>query len=118
MRGVWFEKKRKKWRVTFANKFIGRYKSLKEAVNVRVKLERQATKATKFQIQCYQLCSPDFMGLTQRQAGMILRTASSNVCKALRRLRNKYDELFPIYIPRPAVLRFEDWMSDKVVVKI
>lgn len=118
MTGVWYDKNRDKWRVRFRNRQIGRYNTEKEAIQIRVALEKTLPKATLFQYKCYLLCSPDFKGLTQRHAAQLLHTANSNVCIALRRLKKKCPDLFPIYIPRPKIQSYKPWMDAYVVEKI
>ena len=126
-RGVWYDPKRKKYRATCEYKsksiFIGRFATAKQAAiaydtvakklwGLRAKLNfGDWCRATHFQLRCYKLCSPDFAGLTQRQAAKVLNIKNSNISLALKRLRKKCPELFPIYNRIPQFQRFEDWMK-------
>ena len=125
-RGVWYDPKRRKYRASCEHNgqsiLIGRFVTAKLAAKaydvvakklwgLRAKLNfGDWCRATRFQLKCYKLCSPDFVGLTQRQAAQKLKTVSSAVCVALGRLRKKCPEIFPIYQRIPRFQRFEDWM--------
>lgn len=124
--GVWYDPKRKKYRASceYGNRsiLIGRYATAKLAAKaydviakklwgIRAKLNfGNWCRATRFQLRCYKLCSPDFAGLTQRQTAYKLGVKNSVVCVALKRLRVKCPEIFPIYQKIPRFQRYEDWM--------
>lgn len=130
-RGVWFDPKRRKYRAACEHQgrsiLIGRYDTAEQAAhaydlkatelwgNQAVLNFREYSRSTAFQLKCYRLCSPDFAGLTQRQAAVILGTKNSAVCVALRRLRVKCRKLFPIYRVHGKVLRYSEWMDFNVV---
>lgn len=121
--GVWYDSKRKKYRAQINGRQIGRFDIAEDAALAYDAAARRIhgecarlnfgeySRATPFQLQCYQLCSPDFEGLTQREAAKRLRCKNSCICVALRRLKKKCPDLFPIYKKRPRIQRFEDWMS-------
>ena len=125
-RGVWYDPKRKKYRASCKYKGksiqIGRYVTAEMAAKmydvvakrlwgIRAKLNfGDWCRATRFQLKCYKLCSPDFAGLTQRQAAKKLGIQNSAICVALKRLRKKCPEIFPIYQKTPRFQRYEDWM--------
>lgn len=125
-RGVWYNPKRKKYRASCMYKgrsiFIGRYTTAELAAKayditakkiwgLRAKLNfGEWCRATPFQLKCYKLCSSDFAGLTQRQVGQILKINHSVIGIALKRLRKKCPEIFPIYQRIPRFQRYEDWM--------
>ena len=129
-RGVFYDRKRKLYRAALEVKgksvFLGRYKTAKQAAKIydeaaknifglKAKLNFAPwSRATKFQLKCYKLCSSDFAGLTQRQAANVLNVKQPVVCVALRRLKVKCPVLFPIYQPKGRTQRFEDWMSNEV----
>lgn len=126
-RGVWYDPKRKKYRASCVynrrSVFIGRYITAELAAKAYDAVAKKLwgigarlnfgdwCRATPFQLKCYKLCSPDFAGLTQRQAGKMLGVKNSVICVALRRLRKKCPEIFPIYRRIPRFQRYENWMK-------
>lgn len=126
-RGVWYDPKRKKYRASCMHRgrsiFIGRYVTAELAAKaydavakrlwgLRAKLNfGNWCRATPFQLKCYKLCSPDFAGLTQRAAAQKLGINHSVISIALKRLRKKCSEIFPIYQRVPRFQRYEDWMK-------
>ncbi|KKL68190.1 hypothetical protein LCGC14_2127420 [marine sediment metagenome] len=129
MRGVWYDPKRELYRAACEHKgksvFIGRYLTEKEAglAYDQKAIELWGDKAklnfgdwnrsTSLQLKCYKLCSPDFDGLTQEQAGAILGVSAPTIFKALRGLQKKCPDIFPIYQRKPKTQRYEDWVVAK-----
>lgn len=132
--GITYDKERKKYKACIwhrgKNLFLGRFDNPEDAARVYDKKAKELrgiftplnfsdySRATKFQLKCYKLCSPDFAELTQHQAAKILKCNQSVICEALKKLKEKLPELFPIYFKKPDTQRFEDWMNNQVVVKI
>ena len=130
-RGVWYDPKRKKYRAACEYQgcsiLIGRFDTPEQAayaydLKAKQLWDNQAVlnfsdwnRATPFQLQCYKLCSPDFDGLTQRQAAVVLGVKQSVVCVALRRLRVKCPVLFPIYRTHGKILRYQNYMDFNVL---
>lgn len=117
MTGVWYNKRKKVWQVTFKRRIYS-FVTETEAINKRKELEAKFPKVTAFQIACYRLCSPDFAGLTQAEAAKKLGSYQKSVWYALERLCKKYPILFPIYKSRPKTIPYEPWMDNKIVEKI
>lgn len=131
MRGVWYDHKRRKYRASCQHKgksiFIGRFATAELAGRAYDVIAKKLwgikailnfgdwSRATPFQLECYKLCSPDFAGLTQRQTARILKVKQSVICIALRRLRKKCPEIFPIYQKVPRFQQFKDWMSNEII---
>jgi len=111
MNGVWYEKRRYKWRVMLKGRFIGRFVNKDKAIEKCLDLEKRFPKITSLQLKCYLLCSPDFKGLTQRQAAQLLQCSYSNIFRALKGLKKKFPQLFPLYKKYPQIHCFDEYMT-------
>lgn len=130
-RGVWHDRKRNKYRAACQHRgrsiLIGRYNTAGQAAyaydlkaielwgNQAILNFGEFSRATPFQKECYELCSPDFAGLTQQQAAVALGVRQSAVCIALRRLQVKCPRLFPIYWTHGKLLRYQNYMDFEVL---
>lgn len=72
---------------------------------------------TTRQEEIYQCCSPDFLNLTQKQAAMVLGISAATVCREMQKIKEACPTLFPLYPPAEKVVRYSDWMDDRVVEK-
>lgn len=117
MTGVWYNKRKKVWQVTFKRKIYS-FITEAEAIAKRKELEAKFPKITPFQILCYKYCSDDFAGLTQVQAAKIMKKHPASVNKALKRLEKKFPILFPLHKIKPKTIPYQSWMDFKVVAKI
>lgn len=117
MTGVWYNKSKKVWQVTFKRRIYS-FVTKAEAIAKRKELEAKFPKVTAFQLACYRYCSPDFAGLSQAKAAKIMKCAQKSVWRALQSLKKKYPTLFPIYKPKPKTVSYEPWMDSKVVMRI
>ena len=72
---------------------------------------------TSKQIQIYMLCSYKFGGMTYKAAAQQLGVSVGTIQDTLKKAKKKCPELFPIRFRKAGRQQFEDWMSNKVMVK-
>ena len=87
---------------------------------------------TENEEQAYRLCSPDFYGLTYKNAALLLHCHLNTVCVRLKRLKAKAPQLFYKGFIRPRtphtgnpndydnhgkILSYESWMDNHIIVK-
>ena len=66
---------------------------------------------TVAQEEAYRLCSPDFYGLHQADAALLLGISQQAIVQRLRLAKQNCPELFPIYTRKPGTVRYETWMD-------
>ena len=91
---------------------------------------------TEREEQAYRLCSPDFYGLTYANAAVLMQCHLNTIFRLLQRLKVKAPQLFYNGFIRPktphtgnpndydtqgnqinSIMRYEDWMDSKIVMK-
>jgi len=72
---------------------------------------------TEQEIKIYKLCSPDFEAKTQVEAAGILDISQQRVSQILRKIYREHPTLIPTKIKHPKTIRFEEYLSDKVIHK-
>lgn len=67
--------------------------------------------------QVYRLVSPDFFNLTYQQAARIMQMSKDGIYEVVKRVKKKCPSLFPLYVPKHRMLRYEPDMDREIVMK-
>lgn len=81
----------------------------------KAKLNFTNRRLTIRQEEIYRCCSPDFLNLTYKQAGMVLGIGSATVCREMQRIERACPSLFPLYPPAAKVIRYNEWQDSMIV---
>lgn len=92
-------------------------KAAKKYGVTRAKLNFTDRELTQRQEEVYRCLSPDFMNLSYKQAAMVLGIGIVTVWRELRKIKEACPSLFPMYPPPQKMVRYSEWMDDRIVEK-